>query len=110
MQPSAWTFKTYRRALAAPLLGAAALCLTALLLCFALLCLTLKPDLTLYQERSRLLYDSSGQIAAYSLSADGRLRFLSPPDTVDPLLIKLILAAEDERFYEHPGVDFIALG
>lgn len=110
MQHSAWTYTSCKRALAAPVLGAAALFVCALSLLLLCLYLTLKPDLTLYQERSRLLYDTEGSIIAHSLSDDGRLRFLSKPDEVDPLLIKLILAAEDERFYEHPGVDAIALG
>lgn len=107
MHHGSWDLKSVKKA-AAPLCGAALLTALFLTLLPLLLYFSMKLDLRLYQERSPLLYDRAGNIISYELSDDGRLRFYSPPESVDPLYLKLILAAEDERFYEHPGVDLIA--
>lgn len=52
------------------------------------------------------VYTSEGQL----LAEFGELRRKPIPLTqVPPLLIKAILATEDQRFYEHPGVDMYGL-
>ena len=43
-------------------------------------------------------------LRAYTV-ADGRWRLALPPDKVDPLYLKTLLAYEDKRFRDHPGVD-----
>lgn len=44
------------------------------------------------------------------LAPDGRWRFKAAPADVNPLYLKLLIAYEDQRFADHPGVDpFAAL-
>ncbi len=76
-------------------------------LVFTYLCLPLKLDL--YAQRSPLLLDHNRRILAYAKSADGRRRFLTAIQNVDPLYLKLLLSSEDQRFYDHPGVDVFAI-
>jgi len=64
-------------------------------------------------ERSRAL---SGLVLARDssilrgfLSADGKWRLPVSVDQVDPLYRDMLIAAEDRRFQEHPGVDAIAI-
>lgn len=40
---------------------------------------------------------------------DGYWRLNTRIDNVDPLLIKMLIAYEDKRFYDHAGIDFWAL-
>lgn len=64
----------------------------------------------LIENRSKVLYDSQGNIVAYSLSSDNEsYRFFTSHNEVSPLYINMLLASEDKRFYEHFGVDFISL-
>ncbi len=63
-----------------------------------------------FNARSRVIEAADGSLLAYTPTVEGRLRFLSEPSRVDPLLVKLLLLAEDERFYAHPGVDVWAIG
>src|SRR5574344_878 len=61
-------------------------------------------------ERSKVLYDKDNGIAGYTLSSDTQsYRFYTTVDDVSPLYIKMLLASEDQRFYSHCGVDFLAL-
>ena len=76
-------------------------------LIFTYLCLPLKLDL--YAQRSPLILDQNHSILAYAKSADGRRRFLTEIKDVDPLYLKLLLSSEDQRFYDHPGVDAAAI-
>ncbi len=43
-------------------------------------------------------------LRAYTV-ADGRWRLALPPDKVDPVYLEMLLAYEDKRFRDHPGVD-----
>ena len=76
-------------------------------LIFTYLCLPLKLDL--YAQRSPLILDQNHSILAFAKSADGRRRFLTEIKDVDPLYLKLLLSSEDQRFYDHPGVDAAAI-
>lgn len=67
-------------------------------------------DLSSFARRSQVLYGTDWQILAFAPSPDTRIRILTEPDQVDPLYLKMLLAAEDERFYSHPGVDVISAG
>ncbi|MEL8055572.1 MAG: penicillin-binding protein 1C [Pseudomonadota bacterium] len=41
---------------------------------------------------------------------DGRWRFATRLDEVDPVFVDALLAVEDKRFYSHGGVDWIGMG
>lgn len=57
---------------------------------------------------STLLYSSEGQLLGARIAPDGQWRFPSA-DTVPAKFTACLLAYEDKRFYEHRGVDPIAL-
>jgi len=63
-------------------------------------------------ERSRLLsvlvLARDGSILRGFLSADGKWRLPVAASEVDPLYRRMLIAAEDQRFAEHPGVDPVA--
>src|SRR5438045_3038809 len=64
-------------------------------------------------ERSRhlsgLVLARDGSILRGFLSADGKWRLTAIADSVDPLYRKMLLAAEDQRFATHPGIDALAV-
>lgn len=69
----------------------------------------LQPEVTEFPPPSQVLYDVQGQVLAYKLSEDGYLRLKTRAGEVDPLYLKMLLAAEDHNFHAHPGVDLKAL-
>ncbi len=56
-------------------------------------------------ETSVEVLDRNGSLLRAYTVADGRWRLALPPDKVDPLYIRMLLAYEDKRFRDHPGVD-----
>lgn len=55
------------------------------------------------------VYSSDGKlIGTYNMNRDNRIHV--DYDKLSPYLVKALVATEDERFYEHSGIDFIALG
>lgn len=52
---------------------------------------------------------SDGSVLARRLSADGYWREAIALDELDPRLLELLLAYEDQRFWQHTGVDWLAL-
>lgn len=50
-----------------------------------------------------------GSVAHALLAPDGRLRVRADLDEVDPRYVEALIAAEDRRFWWHPGVDPIAV-
>ena len=64
---------------------------------------TILPPLTV--ETSVEVLDRNGDLLRAYTVADGRWRLALAPDRVDPLYLKMLLAYEDKRFYDHPGVD-----
>jgi len=63
-------------------------------------------------ERSRLLsmlvLARDGSMLRGFLSADGKWRLPVNVDSVDPVYRRMLIAAEDRRFAQHPGIDPIA--
>ncbi|WP_245426666.1 penicillin-binding protein 1C [Mesorhizobium sp. YM1C-6-2] len=53
--------------------------------------------------------DRDGQLLRAYATPDGRWRLATTLDQVDPQFVKMLVAYEDKRFYEHAGVDYIAL-
>ena len=66
-------------------------------------------DLSRYQTLSMEILDDQDQPLRLYLSADGYLRLPVRPNQVDPNYIKMLIAYEDKRFYQHYGVDPLAL-
>jgi penicillin-binding protein 1C len=65
---------------------------------------TILPPLAV--EMSVEVLDRDGDLLRAYTVADGRWRLALPPDNVDPLYLKMLLAYEDKRFRDHPGVDW----
>ena len=54
------------------------------------------------------VYSVDGKIlGTYSMNRENRI--LVDYDSLSPYLVKALVATEDERFYDHSGIDFIAL-
>ncbi len=64
---------------------------------------TVLPPLTV--ETSVEVVDRHGELLRAYTVADGRWRLALPEDRVDPDYPAMLLAYEDKRFYDHPGVD-----
>lgn len=64
---------------------------------------TVLPPLAL--EMSVEVLDRDGDLLRAYTVADGRWRLALPPDKVDPKYLRMLLAYEDKRFYDHAGVD-----
>ncbi len=58
---------------------------------------------------STLVVDRHGRVLYESLSDAGTRRIALTADRLPPLLVQATVAAEDRRFWLHPGVDVIAL-
>jgi penicillin-binding protein 1A len=66
------------------------------------------------------LQNPINRFATQVYSADGKVmgtwnfnrenRICIPYDSLSPHLVHALVATEDERFYDHSGIDFIALG
>jgi len=59
---------------------------------------------------SQELVDADGNLLRAFATPDGRWRLQTTADEVDPQFIKMLIAYEDQRFYDHHGVDIQALG
>ncbi len=55
------------------------------------------------------LLDHQGIELRRLLTQDGYWRLPAEVDNIDPAFIKMLLAYEDKRFYEHNGIDLLAL-
>jgi penicillin-binding protein 1C len=86
--------------------------LTVVACTFATWVVSLGP-LPLEQARqvSTSIVDRNGKLLRAYAMADGRWRLpVDAKKVVDPSYLKLLLAYEDRRFYQHGGVDPLALG
>ncbi|MBR5656946.1 MAG: transglycosylase domain-containing protein [Prevotella sp.] len=73
-----------------------------------------------YMPDMKDLQNPISRFATQVFSADGQVigtwnfnrenRIMVSYDNLSPHLVKALVATEDERFYEHSGIDFIALG
>ena len=61
-------------------------------------------------EVSKVVLDRDGKLLRAYATQEGRWRLPAKVEDVDPRFLKLLFAYEDKRFYEHPGVDPLALG
>lgn len=60
-------------------------------------------------ETSVEVLDRHGALLRAYTVADGRWRLAADPTAVDPLFTEMLVAYEDKRFYDHPGVDPLAV-
>jgi len=71
--------------------------------------LLLPPDMSRYRDLSLSVTDSAGQPLRTYLARDGMLRMPVAVPRVNRTYLDLLLAYEDRRFRNHPGVDPLAL-
>jgi penicillin-binding protein 1C len=67
------------------------------------------PSLDRSRSVSTLVLAANGSILRGFLTTDGKWRLPLEPNQVDPLYLRMLVAAEDARFAWHPGVDPIAV-
>jgi penicillin-binding protein 1C len=67
------------------------------------------PNLQRAQQHSALVVDRDGVLLRGFTTADHIWRLPLQTAQVDPLFVKILIAYEDQRFYQHPGVDPLAL-
>ena len=67
------------------------------------------PEIGRLNDLSRVLRSSEGHILNLSLTKNGYWREPVTLSDVDPKLIDLLVAYEDQRFWEHKGVDLKAI-
>jgi len=66
-------------------------------------------ELDKLQQRSVLVNDRQGHLLRAFTAADGQWRLPVRIDEVDPRFVSMLLAYEDQRFYQHSGIDLLAL-
>ncbi|WP_244599965.1 penicillin-binding protein 1C [Blastochloris tepida] len=105
---STWVSRHRRLAGLAASLAGVTLALAAAL---ALYVQSLGPlDLAVAEGRSSVVLDRNGRLLRPYLTDAGRWRLPVEPEDVDPRFLDLLIALEDRRFYDHRGVDPLALG
>lgn len=87
-----------------------AACLGALFLAPFALDRLFPPNLTRLHAVGAEVQDRDGRILSVLPAPGGFWRLATRPEDVSPILLDLLIAAEDRRFYQHPGVDPLALG
>jgi penicillin-binding protein 1C len=87
-----------------------ALCLGALLLAPFALDRLFPPNLSRLHSVGVEVQDRDGRILSVLPAPGGFWRLATRPEDVSPILLDLLIAAEDRRFYGHAGVDPLALG
>ncbi|HXV29631.1 MAG TPA: penicillin-binding protein 1C [Sinorhizobium sp.] len=68
------------------------------------------PPIEKAQVFSREVLDRDGRLLRAFAIEDGRWRLKTTVKDVDPRLVEMLIAYEDQRFREHSGVDLLALG
>ena len=68
------------------------------------------PPLEKAQVVSTEVLDADGVLLRAFATPEGRWRLKTAAEDVDPRFIKMLVAYEDQRFYDHAGVDPLALG
>ena len=91
-------------------LWAFAACLGGLLLAPFALDRLFPPNLSRLHAVGVEVQDRDGRILSVLPAPGGFWRLATRPEDVSPILLDLLIAAEDRRFYQHPGVDPLALG
>ncbi len=67
------------------------------------------PPLEAARQRSFEVLDRDGRLLRAFATPDGRWRLKTSAAQVDPQFLRMLVAYEDQRFYDHHGVDTFAL-
>jgi len=67
------------------------------------------PGLERLHTQGRIVRDHAGTPIAWSPDPRGEWKFPTAPSDVDPLLIRMLIAVEDHRFYRDLGFDPLAI-
>lgn len=68
-----------------------------------------KPSLEIQKDESTAFYDRSGKLLRVTLASDERYRLFSSLDKVPENIQRATLLYEDQFYYQHVGVNFVAL-
>ncbi len=68
-----------------------------------------KPDLANYQSYSTVIFDRHDRLLRISLAQDDRYRLYTPIEDIAAHLQRATILYEDQNYYEHSGVDYLAL-
>lgn len=68
------------------------------------------PPLEKAREVSTEVLDADGQLLRAFSTSEGRWRLGTTTKEVDPQFVRMLIAYEDQRFWDHRGVDPLALG
>ncbi len=68
------------------------------------------PPLDNISPNSAEMQDADGQLLRAFTTPEGRWRLTTTANDVDPLMVQMLIAYEDRRFYSHGGVDPLSLG
>ena len=71
---------------------------------------TFPPPLEKAQVVSPEVLDADGELLRAFVTPEGRWRLKTAVEDVDPRFLKMLVAYEDRRFWDHGGVDPLALG
>ncbi len=66
------------------------------------------PDLTRWANLSNVVLAADGSVLNVATTKDGMWRLATRPAAVDPHYRAMLMATEDHRFRDHPGVDPLA--
>lgn len=88
--------------------ASAALLVASAVMTVSALDLRYPPPLDAEAELSRTVVDRNGKLLRAFTIADGRWRLGADLDRTDPLLVRMLVAYEDKRFYRHNGIDPLA--
>lgn len=68
-----------------------------------------KPELTLYKSYSNVIFDRQDKLLRISLASDDRYRLFTPIAEIAESIQKATILYEDQNYYQHSGVDYLAL-
>ncbi|MDR6633523.1 penicillin-binding protein 1C [Phyllobacterium sp. 1468] len=67
------------------------------------------PPLEKAREVSTEVLDAEGQLLRAFATSEGRWRLTTTAKDVDPQFVRMLIAYEDQRFWQHRGIDPVAL-
>jgi penicillin-binding protein 1C len=91
------------------LLPRALRCFYGVLAVLFLAFVALPPDMSRFDNASRLVLASDGSVLRSYLTPDGMVRLKTSAAAVNPAYLELLISYEDQRFFQHKGVDAAAL-
>lgn len=68
------------------------------------------PPLAAHLPLSQEVLDADGRLLRAFPTPEGRWRLKTSVEDVDPQFIRMLVAYEDQRFFEHRGIDVVAMG